>query len=64
MCTKFSPLRSITFSIDLFMMYSNTQKKNSAIFWDVTSCSVVKVNFYQTTRCNIPEDSSLHTHHR
>jgi hypothetical protein len=46
-----------------------------AVFWDAASCSLVRaiarmmetanisettINFYQTTRRNIPEDSHLH----
>jgi hypothetical protein len=30
-----------------------------ALMMDVASTSEISVNFYQTTRCNIPEDSHL-----
>jgi hypothetical protein len=32
-----------------------------AVFWVVASTSETSVKFYQTTRCNNPEDSHLHT---
>jgi hypothetical protein len=41
-----------------------------AVFWDVSPCSLVAstseklVNLYQTTWCNIPENSRLHTSRR
>jgi hypothetical protein len=48
-----------------------------AIFWVLAPCSLAialmmeaastsetLVNFYQTSRCNSPEDSHLHTHRR
>jgi hypothetical protein len=31
---------------------------------EAASTSKTLVNFYQTTRCNIPEDSHLHTRRR
>jgi hypothetical protein len=51
---------------------------NMAVFWDVVPCSLIDIDLmieavsfsetsvfiYQTTRCNIPQDSHLHTRHR
>jgi hypothetical protein len=45
------------------------------VFWDVAPCVIMvmmaavsssktSVNFYQTTRRNVPEDSHLHTRRR
>jgi hypothetical protein len=53
----------------------NMMNGEMAVFWDVSPCSLVmialmmkaestsetSVIIYQTTRCNIPEDSHLHT---
>jgi hypothetical protein len=35
-----------------------------ALIMEAVSTSEASVNFYQTTRSNIPEDSNLHTRHR
>jgi hypothetical protein len=37
----------------------------SSVFWDIMSCSPVKVNpdFHQTTHCYIPEDRTLQNYH-
>jgi hypothetical protein len=35
-----------------------------ALMMEAVSTSETTVNFYQTTRCNIPEDSHLHTRRR
>jgi hypothetical protein len=35
-----------------------------ALKMEAASTSETSVNFYQTTRRNIPEDSHLHTRHR
>jgi hypothetical protein len=35
-----------------------------ALMMEAVSTSETSVNFYQTTRRNIPEDSHLHTHRR
>jgi hypothetical protein len=37
---------------------------NTALVMGVASTSGTSVNFYQTTRRNIPEDSHLHTRRR
>jgi hypothetical protein len=34
----------------------------TTLMMEPTSTSETSVNFYQTTRCNNPEDSHLHTH--
>jgi hypothetical protein len=52
-------------------------KMKMTVFWDVAPCtlvvtdvlevraaSIIRVNFYHTTRRNIPEDSHLHTRRR
>jgi hypothetical protein len=35
-----------------------------ALMMEAASISETSVNFYQTTRCNNPEDSNLHTRRR
>jgi hypothetical protein len=35
-----------------------------ALIMDAISTAETSVNFYKTTRCNIPEDSHLHIHFR
>jgi hypothetical protein len=35
-----------------------------ALMMEAARTSETSVNFYQTTRCNNPEDSHLHTHRR
>jgi hypothetical protein len=35
-----------------------------ALMMEAASTTEKPVNFYQTTRCNNPEDSHLHTHRR
>jgi hypothetical protein len=35
-----------------------------ALMVETAKTSETSINFYETTRCNTPEDSHLHTHRR
>jgi hypothetical protein len=41
-----------------------SQKLTTALMMEAVSTSETPVNFYKTTRCNIPDDSHLHTSRR
>jgi hypothetical protein len=56
-----------------FDLVTKGKRRGMTVFWDVAQCRAIalmmeaagtsetSVNFYKTTRRNIPEDSHLHT---
>jgi hypothetical protein len=48
----------------VFISFSKPKPVMIALMMEAESTSEFSVNFYQTTRLNIPEDSYLHTHRR